>query len=74
MPAPAIENVLAGLYARVNRILGISPEQFAKDSEETAKRLQSLVAPGVDATQSDLLMAELQQAHEALLKKFKIRS
>jgi hypothetical protein len=65
----AIEDVLAGLYAKVNRILGISHEQFAREAEELCQQLKLLPIPGVDPAQSDLFSAELEQAYQALLQK-----
>jgi uncharacterized circularly permuted ATP-grasp superfamily protein len=66
----AIENVLAGLYQKVNILLGVSPSQFEKQVEELRRELRGLVPPGLtDPAVSDLVAGEIQQAHEALLQK-----
>jgi hypothetical protein len=43
----AIENVLAGLYQKVNILLGVSPSQFEKQVEELRRELRGLVPPGL---------------------------
>jgi hypothetical protein len=65
----AIENVLAGLIADINRRNGVSPEQFSAASEEMRQALrQQLVAQGSDHA-SRLVADEVEQAITALLKK-----
>ena len=65
----AIENILAGLYHKFNLLTGVSKEQFAADCEKLRQTLQTFAIPGIDPAVSDLLVAEMQQAHEDVLKK-----
>jgi hypothetical protein len=66
----AIENILAGLFADINRQSGVSFEQFSAAAQEMRQELrQQLVIPGPDPATSALVAAEVEQAIAALLKK-----
>ncbi len=66
----AIENILAGLFAAINRRDGISLEQFSAAAEEMYQELrQQLDIPSPDPAIPDVVAAEVEQAIAALLKK-----
>jgi hypothetical protein len=66
----ALENILAGLFAEINRRSGVSFEQFSAAAEEMQQELrQQLVVPASDPAISDLIATEVEQAIAALLKK-----
>jgi len=65
----AIENVLAGLCAKVHLMMGRSAEDFARDAQALRQTLQRFAVPGVEPTLSDLVSAELEAAHTKLLQK-----
>ena len=66
----AIENILAGLVADINRRHGVSFEEFSAAAEEMQQELrQQLVVPSQDSAISALVAAEVEGAIEALLKK-----
>jgi len=66
----AIENILAGLVADINRRYGVSFEQFSAAAEEAKQELRhQLTVPGKDHTITGLVRAEVEDAIAALLKK-----
>lgn len=66
----AIENVLAGLIADINRRNGVTPEEFCAASKEMRQSLrQQLVAQDSDPAMSHLIADEVEQAIAALLRK-----
>src|SRR5260370_38967647 len=66
----AIENILAGLFAAINRRDGISLEQFSAVAEEMYQELrQQLDIPSPDSAIPDVAAAYVGQAIAALLKK-----
>src|SRR5436305_13170859 len=63
----AIENILAGLVADINRRRGVSFEEFSAAANEMQQELrQQLVVPGQDSAISALVAAEVEGAIEAL--------
>jgi hypothetical protein len=65
-----MENMLAALFAAVNRRDGISLEQFSAAAEEMQQELrQQLIIAGPDPALSDVVVAEVEQAIAGLLTK-----
>jgi hypothetical protein len=64
----AIEYMLAELFKMVYLISGATPEMVESSHEKLREHLRTMAMPTTDPAISDLAAAEIQEAHEHLLK------